>query len=271
MGLISLETATWEDVDSLSRTETVLLLPTGAIEQHGRHLPLNTDSAIVLEVAKRSAERACELNPGLTILLLPLLNVGRSSHHLDFPGSLSLSASTYIRAVEEIILCLHRHGFKRALLLNGHGGNTDCLHVAARNIRDQADMLVAVAPYWQIGKDSIVEIRDSAAGGICHAGEMETSCMYHLCANSVRTANIKHCVVRPRSSRMVFDLIEEGIRVNHNVADISKTGAVGDPTVATREKGALFLTRICEEVAIFLADFQTWSIENLASRQSHAR
>jgi len=271
MPLIVLATATWKEVDEVDRANTVLLLPTGSIEQHGWHLPLNTDTAMVEAVATRAAEQACEVDPELTILYLPPLALGRSSHHLDFPGSLSLSSSTYIHMVEEILVCLYRHGFKRALVLNGHGGNTDCLHVAARNVRDHREMLVAVAPYWQIAKRSIAEIRSSPAGGICHAGEMETSCMLHLSPDSVRPDNIARSVVRPRSPRMVFDLIEEGIRVNHNVSDISETGAIGDPTAASSERGSRFFTRICEEVAAFLVDFRNWSTENLALQQPEER
>jgi creatinine amidohydrolase len=263
MPLTVLETATWEEVAALKARDVVVVLPTGSLEQHGPHLPISTDSRLVSEVARRAGETAASRRPGLDILLLPVLMLGRSPHHLDFPGSLSLKTSTYVASIEEISACLFGQGFRRLLLLNGHGANTDYLRVAARNVRDTAEMLVAVAPYWTLAQRGIAAVRESPVGGICHACEMETSLMLHLDEASVRKHKIQDEVPRPISPRIVLDLLAADVSVNHNVRDFSESGVLGSPSLATKEKGRLFLDAIVDAVAEFLIDFARWDLENL--------
>lgn len=264
MGVVFLEDATWEEIGQLVGEETVAILPTGSCEQHGLHLPFKTDSYLVSAIAARSAEKAVRLNPELSILVLPVLAIGCSMHHMDFPGSLSFTGSTYLKMVEELCVCLVRHRFKRIILLNGHGGNTDYLKVTARRVRDKQDALIAVAPYYAVAKDAINQVRESAIGGICHAGEMETACMLYLDGESVRQDKIKDEVPCLISNKLVFDLVSEGISINHNVLDISKSGAIGAATLGTKDKGAKFISVITDAVAEFIVDFCRWNLSNLA-------
>ena len=102
MGVMHLAQASWKDVGALRGDRIVALLPTGAYEQHGPHLPIETDTYLVSVVCSEAADRASAGDPGLEVLLLPTIPIGRSSHHLDFPGSLSVSAETYIKLIEEV-------------------------------------------------------------------------------------------------------------------------------------------------------------------------
>ena len=186
MSIIKLGDSTWDEINKLDKQNTVIIIPTGSIEQHGPHLPLKTDSFIISEIAFRSAQQAEKINKLINFLILPVISIGRSPHHLDFIGSLSLSSSTFINTIEEICTCLFDYKFKRIILFNGHGGNEDCLKVATRNIRDKINILVCFLSYWSFITDEINELRQSSNGGICHAGEMETSMMLYLDKDSVR-------------------------------------------------------------------------------------
>ena len=245
----------------------MVLLPTGAYEQHGSHLPIETDTYLVSIVCARAADRATEREPGLEILVLPTLPIGRSPHHMDFPGSLSLHATTYIQVVEEICESLHRHGFQRVLIINGHGGNVDCLRIAARNIRDHSECLVGVFSYWQAASESINRLRRSPIGGICHAGELETACMLHLNESAVRNALIQKGMQTCVSPRLVLDLVSAGSCINHNVRDYSESGVLGDPTAADAEHGKEFMAAIVSDAADLIVDFSRWDLGNLVEKQ----
>lgn len=263
MGVVFLAEATWEEIGHLAADETVAILPTGSCEQHGLHLPFKTDSFLVSTIAVKSAEKAVRLKPELNILMVPPLTVGCSPHHMDFPGTLTLAGATYIKVVEELCASLAHHHFKRILLLNGHGANTDYLRVAARSVRDKMDVLIAVAPYYAVAKRGINQVRESESGGICHAGEMETACMLCLDEKSVRKEKITDVIPKLISKKLVFDLVDEGISINHNVLDISKTGTIGAATLGSGEKGKKFIDAIVAEVAEFIVDFSRWKFSNL--------
>ena len=263
MGVTHLAQTTWQDVGALCGDRIVAILPTGACEQHGPHLPMETDTYLVNAVCSKAANRAAESDPGLEVLLLPTIPIGRSSHHLDFPGSLSVSAATYIKLIEEICESIYPHGFRRILIINGHGGNADCLRIAARNIRDRMECLVGVASYWQVAGESIDHLRRSPAGGICHAGEMETACMLYLNEGAVRNELIRAEIPKCVSPRLVLDLVSSGSCINHNVRDFSKDGVLGDPAVADAAHGKALLDVIVSDVADLIVDFSQWDFSSL--------
>src|SRR5215472_17224219 len=125
---------TWEDAQRLARPGTVTVIPTGSTEQHGKHLPVEVDSRLVSEVAARSAEIAGEQ---IDVVLAPLVAYGASHHHIEFAGTMSLSLPTYIQVLNELAESLIVNRFSHILFLNGHGGNTDPIHIAVRMVRDK--------------------------------------------------------------------------------------------------------------------------------------
>ena len=265
MGVLLLARATWEEVGALQADKAVALLPTGACEQHGPHLPMETDSYLVTSVCAEALNQVSERAPELDVLVLPTLPVGNSSHHLAFPGTLSLRATTYIQVIKELCESLYRHGFRRMLIVNGHGGNADCLRVAAREVRDRSECLVGVISYWHAAEESISQLRRSPLGGICHAGEMETACMLHLDSEAVRSDRIVKEMPRVVSPQLTLDLVGPTSCINHNVRDYSATGVLGDPTVADATHGAKLLEAIVSDLADLILDFSRWDLGKLVT------
>ena len=166
---------TWKDVDALNR-DTVIIIPTGSLEQHGLHLPLLTDTILVTAVAE-----AVERQLTSSVILTPTLWLGASSHHLAFTGSLSASSDGYYEAVTAVIDSLADQDFTRFFILNGHGGNTAPNDIAARELKaDYPKAAFCVSNYWS-GIDNVVAATmQGPLKTIRHACEGETSLMLHV-------------------------------------------------------------------------------------------
>jgi creatinine amidohydrolase len=214
---------TWPEVAALDR-ETVVLIPTGSLEQHGPHLPLFTDSILVTAVAE-----AVESNLASKVLLTPTLWLGASTHHLAFAGSLSASFEGYVLAISAVVDSLSGQGFRRFFLINGHGGNSSPNDVAGRELKaayPQAEF--CVSNYWS-GIDAFVaETMEGPLKGIRHACEGETSLMLHVRPDLVRMdkARVDGLVSQdgPRGAVRFFD-------------EITETGNFGYAPLGTAAKG----------------------------------
>ena len=161
----------WKEFKRRSKDVRVAIIPTGATEQHGPHLPMQQDTASALAVARRVAER---LYPG--VIVTPPISVGVSTHHMSFPGTLSLAPGTFIRVVVDTCRSLFHHGIRNVLILNGHGGNVAALGVAGRIFRDEfPDANLWVVSYWEVipRKTSAKLLKTKNFPG--HSGEFETS------------------------------------------------------------------------------------------------
>jgi creatinine amidohydrolase len=255
---------TWRELEGWR--DAVGVMPTGAIEQHGPHLPLAVDALLVERIAEAAAQA---LEPGATFVC-PTLPYGYSVAHLDFCGTFSLAPETYLHVSVELGESLFSHGFRRLLFLNGHGGNVDLLKTAARTLRERGDdRVVAVASYWQIAADSIAKWRRSGPGGVSHACEMETSLMLHLFPAHVRREQIEDHIPAWTSDAILDDL-QGGGRVfpGLRVADFSPTGTVGTPSLASAERGQDLFEQIVTDVHAFLADFRTWEVATMVDTPS---
>lgn len=246
------------------RRDAVAVLPFGAIEQHGPHLPVMVDQFLVTEVAAAAAARS-----GADVLVCPTMPYGVSGVHLDFPGTISIRAESYLALLRDITDSLAGNGFRRVMLLNGHGGNLDLLKVAARGVRERHDeCMVGVASYWQIAAGSIAAWRTSEPGGLCHAGEMETSLMLHLAPETVRQDRVEDHVPRWGTTYVVDDLLAGGsVLPGVKVPDVSSSGTLGQPSLGTADRGAELFDRIVGDVAAFLDDFSTWSLATLVENR----
>src|SRR5438094_6227568 len=144
-----LQEMTWPEVGGLP-AETPVVFPVAALEQHGRHMPLFTDSLLLGEVVRRVAERL-----GDRVLFAPLQWLGNSDHHLDFPGTLSASPRVYLDLLTGLLENFIQHGFKRLVLVNGHGGNDvpgkQVVFEVRQRHRQRADLLLLFATYWSLG------------------------------------------------------------------------------------------------------------------------
>lgn len=167
--------------------DAAVVLPTGSTEQHGRHLPVLTDSMMAEAVALRAAELVA---PRADVLVAPLLPYGCSHHHLTVGGALTVTQRTYIAFVVDLAESLVGMGCRRLVLLNGHGGNEDALRVVANELvyERRLDLAVAAASYWTLGAAALAGgVTDRLAGPVPgHAGDFETSCVLALRPDLVR-------------------------------------------------------------------------------------
>jgi creatinine amidohydrolase len=248
------------DIEALDRERTVVVLPLGAVEQHGLHMPLGTDSMLAAAVAEGAARRLADTLP---VLLLPPPWYGYSPHHMAFPGTVTLRSETFIALVKDIAGAVLAHGFRRLALVNGHGGNVSILDVIVSDLgRDwHGRARIAAVTYFALAADRAPEFRESATGGMGHACEFETSLMLHLAAETVRMERAETCYPQTGSPFLTTDLFGRSLaRAYTDFADLSATGTFGDPGLASADKGARIYGVCVEELARFLADFAQWPV-----------
>jgi creatinine amidohydrolase/Fe(II)-dependent formamide hydrolase-like protein/7-cyano-7-deazaguanine synthase in queuosine biosynthesis len=220
---------TWPEArDRLKRVD-LALLPIGALEQHGPHSPLDTDSFDAQHLAERVAESCTEPRP----FVLPLVPYGISYHHEDFPGTFSVTNETLARFVYEIGLSAARNGISKLVIVNGHGGNAPTLQFAAQMINRDAHIFACVDSGETSDADiaTIVETRNDV-----HAGEIETSTTLAVRPHLVNMARARKCVPRFSSSYLDFSG-KRSVEWYARTKKISSQGVLGDPTRASREKG----------------------------------
>jgi creatinine amidohydrolase len=221
----------------VSRDGTLIVAPIAACEQHSRHLPVSTDTILAGAVAD-GVERAL---PG-RVLLLPVLWLGASEHHLPFGGTLTATLPTYEQVLVELLTPLLRDGFRRAMLLNGHGGNIDPLHVALRRLEAQFPRAVLTgAAYWELAEAEVAALCAGPRKTMGHACEIETSMILHLRPDLVHRDLIRDDPdLTPAGLRSVFWPRNFARRTDH--------GAVGHPEAADAERGRLMLEAIIRKV-----------------------
>ena len=164
--------------------DTLLILPTGATEQHGPHLPVGTDTYAVETIARTAAAAAAAHIP---ILVAPTLPFGSSHHHIPFGGTISLTTETYHLVLRDILESLIAGGFRRFFLVNGHGGNDELVQLAARDLALKHDAHLAAASYWNATWTALTDAGAHEQGGLPgHAGSFETSLVLALRPELVR-------------------------------------------------------------------------------------
>lgn len=250
-----LENLTWPEVKRLNVANKIVLLPLGSFEQHGPHLPLTTDTDLVTAVA-RGVERQ---RPG-KILCLPTLWAGHSTHHLAFPGTLSVRQMPYLQLVAELCGSIVSMGAKKVFLLNGHGGNDVPVRAALRELKSQFPKVRFVfASYWSLAAKTIKAVRESELGGIGHACEMETSLMLHLHPDRVKMPLAKRDGAKHRDQYRKSDMqYGRPVYFVSEFHEVTKSGVIGHPDLATAAKGRKFLDGIVTEVTAFVDAFAKW-------------
>jgi creatinine amidohydrolase len=226
---------TWRDVAELDRDRTVAVLPTAAVEQHGPHLPLDTDTYLCTRVVEDAADRA---EGGGPVLVAPTVAFGSSVHHMAFAGTLTLSAETFLAVVSDLCGNLVQHGFRRLLVVNGHGGNSGLVRESVQQLANREPVLAAAVDYWDLADEAASEVRESPAGGMSHACEFETSLMLHLRPESVRHELVRREIPEPRFPSELHDLLHSSaVTTGWRTDDLSSSGVLGAPDLATAEKG----------------------------------
>jgi creatinine amidohydrolase len=234
----------WKQVDALSRESTLLVLPTAAIEQHGHHLPLATDTLINNLLLGHALAKLAPQSP---VYALPPVHYGKSNEHLGFPGTLSVSAATFMAVIRDLGASLSGAGFRKLVLYNTHGGNSALIDVMARDLR--AEFGLRTFALHGTGGIQFEGLSSQERAYGFHAGEVETALLLasvpELVDRSAYTANYiadaaKPELLRPENAPATFAWI---------TTDIAASGVLGDPRPATAENGARWL----EEAATRLA------------------
>jgi creatinine amidohydrolase len=200
---------------------------------------------------------------GRTAAVLPPPWYGLSAHHMRFPGSVTLRAETMMALVEDIVESVVKHGFRRVLVVNGHGGNTGIIDVLAATLghRHYGKARIAGLTYFHLAREAIASLRDSAPGGMGHACEFETAMMQHVRPDLVALDMAAVAYPDPGSAYLTTDLLRSSLaRAYHDFGDLSESGTLGDPSLATPEKGARFFEAVVAELARFMEDFAGWTI-----------
>ena len=257
-GKVRLSDYTWQEVESLLDSDPVAIIPVGAFEQHGYHLPLKVDAHMVGHVCEAAAERASRRHQ---TVVTPTVWTGYSPHHMDFPGTISLDDKVFSAVVGQIAHSLARHGFRRIAILNGHGGNANLLKNLVQTLRYDHGISAATASYWDFALKELAEWRRSEPGGIMHACEMETSLMLATAPNLVQMDKAAD-VQLDRSKYFASDLLSGGpVAAAASFKELSTSGVIGAPTLADQTRGQELLDSIVARVAQFLEDFAGWPSE----------
>lgn len=226
-----------EEVQQRLREQSLAILPIGALEAHGPHLPTGTDNLLAAAIAERVAERVGGV-------LLPLLPYGQVWSLQDFPGSLSVSAETLTRLLVELGLSLQRQGAALLAIINGHVGNGPALQAAARQLYQQKGPLTYVFTYPGLSEiaPQVCSSRP-LPGGYFHADEIETSMALYVAPGVVRMDQAV-----PEEPQLPPDFLYRPVPWS----EITRTGVLGDPTQATPEKGAALIEGIVERIVAVL-------------------
>lgn len=254
---------TWPEVeDAIDQGVHAVLLPVGTTEQHGPHMPLDTDCVIARGLATRVA--AAAEKEGLRVLVAPTLNVTLSWYHMQFPGTVRLRTRTFLSVFDEVCESLAAHGFDNLIAVNGHGGNVAALTVAVNQHFESTGRRVFLAQWWDLGADVLAEVE----GPLIHAEEAETSIAMALGQRVVTEALSRDAYDRGEAVREAgfqwtslgkYGLAHKGPGVivpMDMLRDISSTGVVGDATRASRELGERVvdavvgrLVQVCREMS----------------------
>ena len=239
MGVLDLERMTWPEVRAeLDGGRDTVVVPFGAVEQHGPHLPLGTDAMFGDEIGRAAAER-------LNAFLAPTIPVGCSRHHLAFAGTMSVEEETFCRIVGDIVKALAGHGFRRIVLLPTHGGNFQPLGEALAQLGPLEGVeVIAFKDVGVLASATLgvgAEMGVSAAEGGIHAGEWETSMMLALRPELVRMERAEPGYVGDLASGMQR-FFSEGVHV------LADNGVFGDPRRASAEAGRKYIQRLVDQV-----------------------
>jgi creatinine amidohydrolase len=251
------EKLTWPEINDAIDLGKVCIVPCGAVEQHGAHLPLDVDIVCPTGIARGAGAQVPE-----KMLLLPTLCYGYTGHVMDFPGTINTHYQHFIDQVMDVTKSLAYHGFKKILLLNGHGSNMPNLDLAARRTNLETDAECIVGAWWNlltVDKEFLPQWRQSKfPGGCAHACELETSLYLYLDGDNVRKDKIKSDVISFNEENSPFnwvDLFAAGpATIISWTSSYSGTGVLGDAELATAEKGR----QVYDEAVKQLVRFITW-------------
>ena len=245
---------TWPEMNEAIALQKVVLLPTAATEQHGHHLPLDTDvflcESVCLEVGRRAADR---------VLVLPPISYGLNMHHMDFPGTIHIEPDVFMNFCLNITKSVAYHGFEKILLVNGHGSNQPLIDLIARKTVMETQSLCFATGYFQLAMDAFAKVSETEP--MAHADEFETSLYLHLDADRVQMDKASKGDDRMGQYASSDSLSKFPLRFNDFWSRWTDVGVHGDATAATAAKGEVIFEAAVEGLVAAVDEIRAWPIE----------
>ncbi len=235
--------------------QTVAILPVGATEQHGPHLPLGVDTSLaegILEAA------LAQLSSTVPVLVLPTQPVGFSAEHLAFPGTLSLQPATLLALWTELGACVARSGIRKLLIFNAHGGNVSSMDIVARQLRQQCGLLVYHCSWFNLPLPQPVQTLCSAHEqrfGV-HGGQVETAMMLHLAPEQVAMEQAQDFASTSAERAARYPVLGNGksAKLGWAMQDYNPQGAAGNAAAASAEQGQAWVEAAATSLAQLLVE-----------------
>ena len=266
------EKLSWPEIDAAAQAGKLVLLPVATIEDHGPHLPVDTDVVIASAICRRTAE----LIPD-DVVLMPTVKFGYSPHHLDFPGTSTIRWNTFVEYLLDILRSLIHHGFYKILMVNGHGSNAPLAEMASRlGVVEYPESICAVVSWWELFdvRKVVAEIRESEVAS--HACELETSLYLAIDPEPVKMDKAERDITMPMSPHFFSDLVggkprsdfKNPVHLMEYWSTVTKNGVRGDPTKATAKKGDAILDAATKELVEIINELKERSVRKRVPHQS---
>ena len=254
-----LASMTWPEINKAAQQGRVAIIPAGTLEDHGLHLPVDTDIVIANRIGQNLADRIPD-----DVVIIPPITFGFSPHHLDGPGTITLRWDTFVESTHQIISSLFYHGFRKVLIINGHGSNEPVLDIASRQaILSNPDSQSAMISWWSLQKvqETVKNFRESVWTG--HACELETSLYMAIDPSLVRADLFEEDINPYMSQHFWADLVSDApegfvnpVRINEYWSTVSKTGTWGDPRTSSAEKGNAIIEAAVSELIEIVQEYK---------------
>lgn len=245
---------TVEEFRAVDTDRAIAILPVGATEQHGPHLPLSVDSDLAAAVLNAAIP---EIDPAVDVLILPMQAIGRSIEHEDFPGTLSLSADTLMRFWMDVGAGVARAGLRKLVIFNGHGGNVSTMDIVARDLRAAHGMLTAHTSWYALAEpDGVLDAHELTHG--IHGGALETSAMLAIREAAVRKDKLTAFPSAGEGWAERNRFVGVGgkpVKLGWLMQDLNPDGAAGDASAADVATGRRLIERAAANLAAFLSEF----------------
>lgn len=266
------EKLTWPEINEAIGQRQVCIVPCGAVEQHGEHLPLDVDLMCPGSIARGVGELMSD-----KVLVLPIIAYGYTGHVMDFPGTINTHYETFIRQVLDVTKSLAFHGFKKIILLNGHGSNMPNLDLAARRTNLETDGECVLVAWWHlltVDPEFLPNWREGTYPGSCaHACELETSLYLYLDEDGVRKDKIKNDISDLNTDGNPYiwgELFGHGPgALTSWTSSYSNMGVIGEPELATKEKGEQVYKEAVSQLAGLVNYFRDRPIDERHRRQAN--
>lgn len=248
---------TWPEINEAVLARKVVLLPIGSTEQHGHHLPLDTDNFLARSVCIACARRAPR-----EVLVMPTIPYGYNEHALDFPGTIHVHYDHFIEYCLDVCKSVAHAGFARIILIDGHGSNEHLCEFIARRATLETEAMVASTMWTNLAIEAFEKVRESGHGGAAHACELETSAYLYLDESRVRMDKAQDhyggAAGKQGSKFLSVDLTRgwRPMKLVRWTSSATPNGVTGAPTLATKEKGRAVIEGAAENLLEFIREFR---------------